>query len=182
MSRQGTSYSGLSTFITPTSIAALMRTLPIQRKRDRYPHDVDKTMTMLRFQRAKDSKSIGVQGTSMLGTNTMISGDNKGVAYLFEESVKDDASAADGFVAGFSQANVGDTSPNVLGAYCEDGSGEKCDFEDSTCGDMRLVQLKRADTEGRTEKRSELMSQLNLGEWWLMVGNSVSLLKWLAMV
>ena len=110
-------------------------------ERDRYRHDVDKTMTMLRFQRAKDSESIGVltwfpvHGTSMLGNNTLISGDNKGVAaYLFEGSVKDDASAADGFVAGFSQANVGDTSPNVLGAYCEDGSGEKCDFEDSTCG------------------------------------------------
>lgn len=110
-------------------------------ERARYGHDVDKTLTLLKFQRAEDSKTIGVltwfpvHGTSMLGNNTLISGDNKGVAaYLFEESVKDDANAADGFVAGFSQANVGDTSPNVLGAYCEDGSGEECNFEDSTCG------------------------------------------------
>ncbi len=110
-------------------------------ERDEYEHDVDKTMTMLSFQRAEDGKSTGiltwfpVHGTSMLGNNTLISGDNKGVAaYLFEESVKHDGSAADGFVAGFSQANVGDTSPNVLGAYCEDGSGEECNFEDSTCG------------------------------------------------
>ena len=112
-----------------------------EEERHRFEYDVDKTMTMLRFRRAKDSKSMGiltwfaVHGTSMLGNNTLISGDNKGVAaYLFEESVKNDESAADGFVAGFSQANVGDTSPNVLGAYCEDGSGEECNFEDSTCG------------------------------------------------
>jgi neutral ceramidase len=58
--------------------------------------------------------------------------DNKGVAsYLFEKSV-----AADNpnFVAAFSQANVGDTTPNVLGAWCDDGSGEQCKLEDSTCG------------------------------------------------
>ncbi|KAI9881167.1 MAG: hypothetical protein M1830_007145 [Pleopsidium flavum] len=110
-------------------------------ERARYGSDVDKTLTLLRFQRAEDSKIMGVltwfpvHGTSMLGNNTLISGDNKGVAaYLFEESVKNDPNAADCFVAGFSQANVGDTSPNVLGAYCEDGSGEECNFEDSTCG------------------------------------------------
>lgn len=46
-----------------------------------------------------------------------------------------DDSAADGFVAGFSQANHGDTSPNVLGAYCDDGSGDMCSLENSTCAD-----------------------------------------------
>lgn len=46
-----------------------------------------------------------------------------------------DDSAADGFVAGFSQANVGDTTPNVEGAWCDDGSGEQCSFENSTCAD-----------------------------------------------
>lgn len=113
-------------------------------ERARYEHDVDKTLTLLKFQRAEDGKNMGVltwfpvHGTSMLGNNTLISGDNKGVAaYLFEQSVKNEATAADGFVAGFSQSNVGDTSPNVLGAYCEDGSGEKCNFEDSTCADGR---------------------------------------------
>lgn len=48
--------------------------------------------------------------------------------------MKTDASAAPGFVAAFSQSSVGDTSPNVLGAWCDDGSGEQCTFEQSTCG------------------------------------------------
>ncbi len=103
---------------------------------------VEKDMTLLKFQRASDSKSIGVltwfptHGTSLLGNNTLIAGDNKGVAaYLFEKSVRTDPSAAENFVAGFSQANVGDTSPNVLGAWCEDGSGQMCSFENSTCSD-----------------------------------------------
>lgn len=101
---------------------------------------VEKDLTLLKFQRASDNKNIGVltwfptHGTSMLGNNTIVSGDNKGVAaYLFEQSVRGDKTAADDFVAGFSQASVGDTSPNVLGAWCEDGSGERCDFEKSTC-------------------------------------------------
>lgn len=110
-------------------------------ERAMYSSDVDKTLTMLRFQRASDSKNIGVltwfpvHGTSMLENNTHVSGDNKGVAaYLFEKAVATDPSAADGFVAGFSQANVGDTTPNVLGAWCDDGSGKMCTFENSTCG------------------------------------------------
>lgn len=101
---------------------------------------VEKDLTLLKFQRASDGKNIGVltwfptHGTSMYGNNTIITGDNKGVAaYLFEKSASKDPSAAEGFVAGFSQADVGDTSPNVLGAYCEDGSGEMCSFENSTC-------------------------------------------------
>ncbi|KAI0009952.1 Neutral/alkaline nonlysosomal ceramidase [Xylariaceae sp. FL0662B] len=108
---------------------------------------VEKDLTMLKFQRASDGKNIGVltwfptHGTSVLGNNTLISGDNKGVAaYLFEKSVIDDETAADGFVAGFSQANVGDTSPNVLGAWCEDGSGKMCSFENSTCSNGRSQQ------------------------------------------
>ena len=60
--------------------------------------------------------------------------DNKGVSsYLFEEAMKSDASAAPGFVAAFSQSSVGDTSPNVLGTWC-DSTGDPCDFEHSTCG------------------------------------------------
>ncbi|KAK3350110.1 Neutral/alkaline nonlysosomal ceramidase [Lasiosphaeria hispida] len=111
-------------------------------ERAQYSDSVDKTLTLLRFQRAYDLKNIGVltwfavHPTSMLGNNTHISGDNKGVAaYLFEQAVKGDSRAADGFVAGFSQANVGDTTPNVLGAYCDDGSGQMCSLETSTCAD-----------------------------------------------
>ncbi|KAL8844596.1 MAG: hypothetical protein Q9205_003583 [Flavoplaca limonia] len=110
-------------------------------ERAKFPQDVDKTMTMLRFQKAKDGKDMGiltwfpVHGTSMLGNNTLITGDNKGVAaMLFEKDMESLDDGIGNFVAGFSQANVGDTSPNVLGAYCEDGSGEKCNFQDSTCG------------------------------------------------
>lgn len=103
---------------------------------------VEKTLTMLKFQRASDDKNLGVltwfpvHGTSMLSNNTLISGDNKGVAAdLFEKNVRSDRDAVPGFVAGFSQASVGDTSPNVLGAWCEDGSGQQCSFENSTCAD-----------------------------------------------
>ncbi|KAK0615886.1 Neutral/alkaline nonlysosomal ceramidase [Bombardia bombarda] len=103
---------------------------------------VDNTLTLLKFQRASDGKNIGVltwfpvHGTSMLGNNTIISGDNKGVAaYLFEQKSRDDEISAEGFVAGFSQSNVGDTSPSVLGAWCEDGTGQMCSFENSTCSD-----------------------------------------------
>lgn len=110
-------------------------------ERQRYADDVDKTMTLLKFTRESDGKDIGiltwfaVHGTSLLGNQTIIAADNKGVAaYLVEQKMMTDDNAADGFVAGFSQANVGDTTPNVEGAWCEDGSGTECKFEDSTCG------------------------------------------------
>ncbi|KAL9099798.1 MAG: hypothetical protein Q9163_004748 [Psora crenata] len=109
-------------------------------ERAKYKDDVDKTLTLLRFTDAQQGKDIGiltwfpVHGTSMLGNNTLISGDNKGVAAsLFEDAARSRDDVDGSFVAGFSQANVGDTSPNVLGAYCEDGSGAMCRFNDSTC-------------------------------------------------
>jgi neutral ceramidase len=109
-------------------------------ERQRYKDDVDKDLTLLRLTRSSDGKDIGVltwfavHGTSMLGNNTLITGDNKGVAaYLFEQSMRG-TEATSNFVAAFSQANVGDTSPNINGAYCEDGSGEMCQLKDSTCG------------------------------------------------
>jgi neutral ceramidase len=110
------------------------------KERKRYQDDVDKTMSLLRLSHSSPTgeKDIGVftwfavHGTSMLGNNTLVTGDNKGVAAtLFEHSLEDPS-----FVAGFSQANVGDTSPNVLGAYCESGEqqGQMCDFKTSLCG------------------------------------------------
>jgi neutral ceramidase len=96
---------------------------------------VEKDLTMLKF---SDLNGNGrgvltwfpVHGTSMLGNNTLVTGDNKGVAaYLFEKA------QPAGFVAGFSQANVGDTTPNVEGAWCEDGTGVQCDFQKSVCSD-----------------------------------------------
>lgn len=113
-------------------------------ERARYTDNVDKTMTLLKFTRASDGKNIGilnwfaVHGTSLLGNQTIVAADNKGVAaYLFEQDIAANAAsanAAEGFVAGFSQANVGDTTPNVEGAWCEDGSNQECKLEDSTCG------------------------------------------------
>ncbi|KAH7157620.1 Neutral/alkaline nonlysosomal ceramidase [Dactylonectria estremocensis] len=111
-------------------------------ERAKYSAEVDTTLTLLKFQRASDSKNIGVltwlpvHGTSLLGNNTHVAGDNKGVAaWMFERAMESDDSAADGFVAGFSQSNVGDTTPNTLGAFCDDGSGDECSFENSTCAD-----------------------------------------------
>ncbi|KAI1498786.1 ceramidase family protein [Biscogniauxia marginata] len=111
-------------------------------ERARYTDDVDKEMTVLKFQRASDSKNLGVltwfpvHGTSIYQNSTHVAGDNKGVAaLLFEKAMEGEDSAADGFVAGFSQANVGDTTPNVLGAWCDDGSGDMCSYENSTCAD-----------------------------------------------
>lgn len=111
-------------------------------ERSRYEHDVDKTMTLLNFVRASDGKSMGVlnwfavHGTAMLGNNTLITGDNKGVAARLLEKAEE-TKGNPGFVAGFSQANVGDTSPNILGAYCEDGTGSLCSFERSLCSNNR---------------------------------------------
>ena len=108
-------------------------------QRAQYTDSVDKTMTLLKFTRSSDGQDIGVlswfavHGTSMLGNNSIVTGDNKGVAaYLFERAMN---TTNPGFVAGFSQANVGDTSPNVDGAYCEYGAqaGQQCDFETSLC-------------------------------------------------
>ncbi|WDK08850.1 neutral/alkaline non-lysosomal ceramidase [Colletotrichum graminicola] len=111
-------------------------------ERAKYSSSTDTTITLLRLQRASDGKNIGlltwypVHGTSILQNNTHVAGDNKGVAaYLLEKDLASDASAAPGFVAGFSQANVGDTTPNVLGAWCDDGSGQQCSLENSTCAD-----------------------------------------------
>ncbi|KAL1962484.1 hypothetical protein VTN77DRAFT_9605 [Rasamsonia byssochlamydoides] len=108
-------------------------------ERARYQYDTDKTLTLLRFDRASDGKTtailtfFSVHGTSLYENNTLTAGDNKGVAeWLFERSVGNDTRFAENFVAGFSQSSVGDTSPNVLGAYCED-TGLPCRFQDSTC-------------------------------------------------
>lgn len=113
-----------------------------EEERKRYEYDVDKTLSLLRFQREADGRDIGVltwfavHGTSLHSNNTLVTGDNKGVAArLFEqEMVTDERNGSADFVAGFSQSNVGDTTPNIMGAYCEDGSNLACKFEDSTCG------------------------------------------------
>ncbi|TEA21096.1 Neutral ceramidase 2 [Colletotrichum sidae] len=113
-----------------------------EEERAKYSASTDTTLTLLRFQRASDGKNIGVltwyptHGTSILQNSTHVAGDNKGVAaYLLERDLAGSDTAAPGFVAGFSQANVGDTTPNTLGAWCDDGSGRQCSLENSTCAD-----------------------------------------------
>ncbi|KAI6784483.1 Neutral ceramidase-like protein [Emericellopsis cladophorae] len=113
-----------------------------EEERNRYADSVDTKMTVLRFQRASDNKDMGVltwhavHATSMLGNSTHAAGDNKGLAsWMLERDLGENDNAADDFVAAFSQANHADTSPNVLGAFCDDGSGMECDFERSTCAD-----------------------------------------------
>lgn len=127
---------------------------------------VETDMTLVRFQRAHDGRPLGVltwfptHGTSMQANNTLISGDNKGVAALLLE--KELRREAPGFVAGFSQANMGDVSPNVLGARCDDGSGQRCNFEDSTCADGRCAHC-RARGPGRRHDDHGASSCLEIG-------------------
>ncbi|KAK0196294.1 Neutral/alkaline nonlysosomal ceramidase [Armillaria mellea] len=114
-------------------------------ERARYQYDQDKDMTLLRFDDESGNARgflsfFAVHGTSIYENNTLVSSDNKGMAaYLYESLVEPDAMPGNtSFVAGFTQANVGDTSPNTLGAFCEspgkDYDGLPCDFDHSTCG------------------------------------------------
>jgi len=131
---------------------------------------VEMDMTALKFQRTSDGKNIGVltwfptHGTSMQANNTLITGDNKGVAAdMFEKAVRGGEMETDDFVAGFSQANMGDVSPNVLGAWCEDGSGQQCSFEDSTCGNGRCNSC-RAKGPGSEQDDHGASSCLEIGK------------------
>lgn len=110
-----------------------------QSERDMYQYDQDKNMTALRFDDVNGNPMgvlnwFAVHGTSMYNNNTKATGDNKGLAaYYVEQDANSGALPGNGtFVAGFSQANVGDTSPNTLGAVCAD-TGLPCDFKHSTC-------------------------------------------------
>ncbi|KAG8625322.1 hypothetical protein KVT40_007073 [Elsinoe batatas] len=111
-------------------------------ERAQYDDNVDKEMSLLAFRSLRNDQDLGiltwfpVHGTSMLGNNTLVTGDNKGVAAdIFEKYARKLPNSSPDFVAGFSQSNVGDTSPNVLGAWCESGpqEGKPCDFETSLC-------------------------------------------------
>ncbi|KIP08704.1 hypothetical protein PHLGIDRAFT_29473 [Phlebiopsis gigantea 11061_1 CR5-6] len=116
-------------------------------ERAKYEYDQDKDMTLLRFDDASGNARgfltfFPVHGTSLYENNTLVSSDNKGMAaYLYEAMVEPNAMPGNNtFVAGFTQANVGDTSPNTEGAYCESPGqpwdGQLCSFDHSTCGNM----------------------------------------------
>ncbi|GJJ12006.1 hypothetical protein Clacol_006244 [Clathrus columnatus] len=118
-------------------------------ERARYEFDQDKTLSLLRFDDTfgKARGFLGffaVHGTSIYENNTLVSGDNKGMAAYLAESAAEPSSlpGQTEFVALFSQgsqtSSVGDTSPNTLGAFCESPGqpwdGQPCTFNTSTCG------------------------------------------------
>jgi neutral ceramidase len=109
-------------------------------ERSLYNHDTDKEMYLLKFVDT-NNKPLGminwfpVHPTSMNNTNTLISGDNKGYAsLLFERDLngRDSLPGKGPFVAAFSNANLGDVSPNLNGPRCMD-TGLPCDGTTSTC-------------------------------------------------
>lgn len=97
-----------------------------QAERDRYTHNVDTEMTLLRFERLNGTPIgminwLPVHGVSMNNKNRLINSDNKGYAeYLFEKEYQSDY-GPHAFVAAFAQANAGDVSPNENGQ--EGGTG-----------------------------------------------------------
>lgn len=114
-------------------------------ERARYEFNQDKDMSLLRFNDASGAARgflsfFAVHGTSLYENNTLVSTDNKGMAaYLYESHVEPNSMPGNAtFIAGFTQSNVGDTSPNTLGAFCESPGkawdGMPCDFNSSTCG------------------------------------------------
>ncbi|KAF8726187.1 hypothetical protein AX14_007956 [Amanita brunnescens Koide BX004] len=114
-------------------------------ERARYPYNQDKDMTLLRFDDLNGNPRgflnfFAVHGTSLYNNNTLVSTDNKGMAaFLYESFMEPSAMPGNTtFIAGFTQANVGDTSPNTLGAFCESPGkpydGQPCELDHSTCG------------------------------------------------
>lgn len=113
-----------------------------QEERDQYPEgDTDKTMLLLNLISQETGDSVGVvnwfavHGTSMNNTNTLISGDNKGYAsYMLERhfNPNNGRPGTGPFVGAFASTNLGDVSPNTMGAKCID-TGLDCDGTTSTC-------------------------------------------------
>lgn len=128
-----------------------------QEERQKYEHDTDKTMHLLKFV-DRQNRPMGVlnwfavHGTSMNNTNHLISSDNKGAAALFLEQDFNPPGTLPGkaseFVAIFAQANEGDVSPNTAGPRCID-TGLPCDPMASTCGNPPRNEMCIASGPGR---------------------------------
>ncbi|UZJ55301.1 hypothetical protein CBS101457_004621 [Exobasidium rhododendri] len=119
-------------------------------ERARYDSDQDDEFAMLRFDEGEEKKALlsfyPVHGTSLYENNTLSSGDNKGLAAVMVETLMDPDSmpGRTKFIAGFSQSNVGDTTPNTKGAFCD--SGEPCNYKHSTCKIGILEGKERVET------------------------------------
>ncbi len=90
-----------------------------EEERSLYDGNTDKTFTLLKLV-AKGGEELGmvswfgVHPDSIGPDNTLISGDNKGIAaYLFERDKGTDYLAEKTFVAAFAQASAGDVTPNI---------------------------------------------------------------------
>jgi len=93
-----------------------------QAEREKYGSDLDKEMTLLRFD-ALDGRPLGmvnwlgVHPTSIGPANRLIGGDHKGLAaYWFERDHGTDVRREKTFVGAFALAPAGDVSPNLWGA------------------------------------------------------------------
>jgi len=101
-------------------------------ERAQYDSNTDRTFTLLKFV-AADGEELGmlnwfgVHPDSIGPDNTLISGDNKGMAsYLFEKDRGTDYLAEKTFVAAFAQSSAGDVTPNIeFGQAPEDVTFEK---------------------------------------------------------
>nr|QOL01216.1 putative extracellular protein TR9_024 [Trebouxia lynnae] len=146
-----------------------------EEERARYQHNTDKIMTQLSV---SDSEGKGtgaiswfpVHCTSINNTNDLISGDNKGVAsqYLEKWAAKQSPARAgspavgelqvtDDFVAAFGQANVGDTSPNIQGAFCQD-TGLPCE-DHSLCNGRNKLCIARGPAWPDNFRSNEIIAQ-----------------------
>lgn len=109
-------------------------------ERDQYKYDVDKQLVQLKFLSKTTKKLMGVinwfavHPTSMNNTNRLVSSDNVGYAsVLLEQEYNGDQMVGRGdFVGAFASTNLGDVSPNIMGAKCQ-LSGEPCDSNTSSC-------------------------------------------------
>lgn len=108
-------------------------------ERAQYDHDVDKTLTQLRFT-DKENNLLGafnwfaVHATSMNNTNKLVTSDNMGyAALLLEKEYNPNKMPGKGkFVGAFCSSNLGDVSPNIMGPKCSI-SGNECDLLSSHC-------------------------------------------------
>ena len=87
-------------------------------ERARYSSNVDKEMTLLRFEGADGAIGMvnwfAVHPTAMTFDNKLISGDHKGyAAQQFEQIMGASTLGAGDFVAAFAQTNCGDVTPNL---------------------------------------------------------------------
>ncbi|XP_066591652.1 neutral ceramidase [Prorops nasuta] len=113
-------------------------------ERDKYEHNVDKTLTQMQLIGADDNPIgvinwFAVHPTSMNNTNHLISSDNVGYAsILFEKQMNKNSVIGKGpFVAAFASTNLGDVSPNIRGPKCE-FSGKECSAQYTCPGKQEM--------------------------------------------